>query len=216
LPRCLGLRFAGCKTVPVGQDQALVHDLLELAGVIGLAHRVLVGHLFRLDEVAAAQRDTVHADLARGLVHQPLHDVDGLGPARAAVAPGGCGVGQHRLEVEVDGLDVVHAGLHPGADQQLDGHTRARGVGAHIGQGMHRRRPRILPSAASARARLASAGRGRGLLSKKSSLRSATHFTGRWRCVRGPGHGGVFRVDAGLHAKAAAHVAHDDAHLIRC
>ena len=73
----------------------LVHHLLELADVVGLAHRVLVRHLLGPDEVAPAQRDAVDAGLARRLVHQPLDDVDRLGPAGAAVGAGGRGVGEH-------------------------------------------------------------------------------------------------------------------------
>jgi hypothetical protein len=41
---------------PVGEREALVEDLLERAAVVGLAHRVLVGHLLGPDHVAAAQR----------------------------------------------------------------------------------------------------------------------------------------------------------------
>ena len=70
--------------------------VLELAGVVDLAHRVGVGHLLGPDEVAPAQLDAVDAGLARGLVHQPLDGVDGLGPAGAAVGAGRRGVGQHR------------------------------------------------------------------------------------------------------------------------
>ena len=35
----------------------------------------------------------------------------------------------------VNGLNVVHTALHPGANEHLNGQTRHGGVGAHIGQG---------------------------------------------------------------------------------
>ena len=114
--------------------------MLKAACVIHLSHRVLVGHLLRLDEVAAAQRDAVHADLAGGFIHQSLHDVNRLGPACAAIGTRGSRVGDHRPVAKIDGLNVVHAGLHPGANQRLNRHTHAHRIGAHVGQRMHAQR----------------------------------------------------------------------------
>ena len=90
------------EAVPVGERQALVEDLLELAAVVGLRHRVRVRHLLGPDHVAAAQLGRVELHLARRRVHQPLDDVDRLGPAGAAIGAGRRGVGQHGGEVEVD------------------------------------------------------------------------------------------------------------------
>ena len=85
LPRLLRLLAARGEAVPVGERQALVHDLLERAAVVGLAHRVRVGHLLGPDQVAPAQLRRIHLHLARRRVHQPLDQVDRLGPAGAAV-----------------------------------------------------------------------------------------------------------------------------------
>jgi hypothetical protein len=50
---------ARLEALPVGQRQALVEHLLELADVVGLPHRILVGHLRGADHVAAAQLGAV-------------------------------------------------------------------------------------------------------------------------------------------------------------
>ena len=130
----LRFRAAGVEAVVVGQGLALRQQAGELAAVIGLAHRVAVGHLIGPDHVAAAQFGRVHLHLACGGVEQTFDDVDGLGPAGAAVGAGGGGVRQHRADLQVDGRDVVDAGQDPRADQQLDGHTGTGDVAAHIGQ----------------------------------------------------------------------------------
>ena len=92
----LRLRAPRVEAVPVGEREPLVQDRLELAAVVGLRHRVLVGHLLGPDHVAPAQLGRVEPHLARRRVHQPLDQVDRLGPAGAAVGAGRRGVGQHR------------------------------------------------------------------------------------------------------------------------
>ena len=137
LPLFLRLRGARVEAGPVGQRQRLGLHRFELAAVVGLPHRVGVGHLLRADHVAPADLGRVQAQAARGRVHQPFDDVDRLGSAGAAVGAQRRGVGQHRLQLEVDGLDVVDAGRHPRADQQLDDHAGGRGIGADVGFGVH-------------------------------------------------------------------------------
>ena len=128
-----GLRGACLKTAPVSQRQHLVHHMFKTATVVDLAHRVGVGHLLGLDEVAPTQLDAVNAGLACSFIHQAFDIVDRLGAARTTVRASGRGVGQHRLEVVVNHPDVIHAGLHPGANHQLNRHTRAGGVGTDVG-----------------------------------------------------------------------------------
>ena len=111
------------------------------AAVVGLAHRVLVGHLLGADQVAPAQRRRIHLHLARRRVHQPLDQVDRLGPAGAAVRAGRRGVGEHGGEVQVDRRQVVDAGRDPRADQQLDRDAGRRGVGADVGERLARAAP---------------------------------------------------------------------------
>ena len=136
----LRLLAARGEAVPVGERQALVEDLLERAAVVGLAHRVRVGHLLGPDHVAPAQRRRIHLHLARRRVHQPLDQVDRLRPAGAAVRAGRRGVGQHRGEVQVDRRHVVDAGRDPRADQQLDRDAGRRRVGADVGERLHAQR----------------------------------------------------------------------------
>jgi hypothetical protein len=50
-------------------------------------------------------------------------------------------------------------------------------------------------------------------LERNSSLRSATHFTGRFDLQRGEGDRDVFGIGAGLHAETTTHIAHHHAHL---
>ena len=186
--------------------------MLETARVVGLAHGVLVRHLLGADEVAAAQLNAVDADLPCGFVHQPLDVEDGLGPAGAAVRAGGRLIRQHGFEMKVDHRHVVHAGLHPGAYQQLNRHARARGVGAHVGVRVHAQREDF-----AARVQ-----RQFGLRLHVAPVRGAEEFLaalahpahGLSRGARGPGDDHVFGVRAGLHAKAAAHVAHAHAHVL--
>jgi hypothetical protein len=208
----LALGAARLEAVPVGLRQRLVHHVLEAADVVGLAHRVLVGHLLGPDEVAPAQLHAVDARLARGLVHQPLHGVDRFGPAGAAVGAGGRGVGQHRLEAEVDQRDVVHAGLHPGPDQQLDGDAGAGGVGAHVGLRVHAQRQDAAVGGQrqfGVRAHVAAVVRGQEFLAAVGGpLHRALQLPGA------PGDRQVLGIGAGLHAEAAADVAHRHAHLL--
>ena len=206
------LRRARGKAVPVGQRQRLLQHPLEAADVVGLAHGVGVGHLLGADEVAPPQGDAVDAGLARRLVHQALDVEDGLGPAGAAVGAGGRLVRQHGAEVKVDHWHVVDAGLHPGADQQLDRHPRGQGVGPHVGVRLHPQRQ----DAAIGRQRqlgvgphVAPVGGGEELL---AALAAPAHRPAG--VARGPGDDHVLGVEAGLHAEAAADVAHAHAHRL--
>ena len=81
-----------------------VEHLLEVAGVVGLGHRVAVRHLLRRDHVAAAQLDRDRCRSTRAAASiSALDDVDRLGPAGAAVGPGRRRVGEHALRcVDVD------------------------------------------------------------------------------------------------------------------
>ena len=206
----LGLCRASLKACPIGQRQALVHHRLELARVIGLAHGVFVGHLVRLDEIAAAQGHAVHADLAGGFVHEPFHDEDGFRPPRTPVGAGGRGVGHHGFVVEINRLDVIHAGLHPGANQDLDSHACTGGISAHVAQRGHPQRQNFAAGIQS---------QSRISLHVSPVVAGQKFFTALGGPLHGAldgtgaiGHHHIFGVSAGLHAKAAAHVAHHHAH----
>ena len=120
--------------MPVGLVQSLVHDHLKGAGVVDLAHWILVGHLFGLDEIFASQLHAVNAAHACSFVQQTLHVVNGFRATCTAVSAGTCGMRHHAREMVVNGLNVVDAALHPRANEHLDGQTGHGGVSPHIGQ----------------------------------------------------------------------------------
>ncbi|NBS83006.1 MAG: hypothetical protein EBS62_14900, partial [Betaproteobacteria bacterium] len=114
--------------------------------------------------------------------------------------------------VEVDVLNVIDAGLHPGADQHLNRDACHAGVGPHVGMG------------ANAQAQDLALTVQRHL---RMALDVATVCAGEevLAAVGDPLHralqavstiGGhhVFGVGTGFHAKAATHVANHDAHLL--
>ena len=70
----------------------------------------LVGHLLRLDEIAAADFGAVDAELLRDEVHHAFHREHGLGAARAAHGRARGLVGVHDSEIEIVGRQHVGAG----------------------------------------------------------------------------------------------------------
>ena len=209
-PARLRRRAARREAAPVGQRQALVEHLREGAVVVDLAHRVLVRELLAPDHVAAAQFGRVDLHRARGGVEQALGGVDGLGPAGAAVGAGGSGVRQHRGQVQVDQRDVVDAGRDPGADQQLDRDAGGAGVGTHVGQRADAQREHAAVGVERhlgvAHQVAAGSGAEEVFHALGLPLHRALQVLGR------EGHHHVLGVDAGLHAEAAADVAHHHAH----
>ena len=180
--------------------------------VVELVHGVFVGHLLWANQVAAAQCNAVDAGLPSRLVEQALNDVDGLGPTGPAVGPNRCGVGQNRLEKEVDCLDVIHAGLHPGANQHLNGHGRAGGVSPHVGQGVH---PQAQYAAISGQRQFGGAlNIPAGCGAEKLFAALGNPFNGSLERPGAPSGGSIFGVNAALQAKAAADIAHGDPHLL--
>ena len=113
--------------------------------------------------------------------------------------------------MKVNGLDVVHAGLHPGADHHLNGHARGGRVGTHIGQSFDAQGQNF-----------AVGGQGHfGLGFDVAPMGGAEEVF----CALGHPldralqhmaairHHAVFGVHAGFHAKATAHVTHQNPHV---
>ena len=204
--------FSLGKAIPLRQRQAFVHDVLKRTHVIGLAHGIFVGHLAGRNHVAPTQGHAVHADLARRLVHQALDVEDRLGPPRTSVRAHGGGVGHHRGEVKVYVLDVVHAGLHPRADHHLNGHTRGGRVGAHIGQSFNAQSQHL---AVGGQGHLGLGFDVAPMAGAEKVFRALGHPLDRaLQHMAAIGHHAVFGVHAGFHAKTAAHVAHQDPHVL--
>ncbi len=207
-------RIGGARVeiLPAGERGRLVEHQLELPAVVGLVHRVAVRHLLGANHVAPAKLDRIDAGLARRRVHQALDDVDRLRPTGAAIGAGRRGIRQHRADADVDRPDVVNAGRHPRADHQLDDDAGRRPAGADVGQRIDAQRED--PAVAVQRelrlaADVAAVRRGQEFLDALGAP-----FERHPVFARAPGKHDVFRIDAGLHAEAAADIADQHPHLV--
>ena len=104
---------------------------LVVAGVVLHAGDRGERELVVLDPVLLADRERVDADLDGELVHQPLDGVRRLGPAGAAVGVGPGLVGEHRLDAELVGRELVDRVEHERAEHRHaaadDARRRRRG-----------------------------------------------------------------------------------------
>ena len=206
-----GLGLARGEIVPFGDREALVEHLLEFSGIVNLPHRAGVGHLLRRDQIAAADLDRVHAELSRRGVEQALDQIDRLGTAGAAIGGGRGGVGQHRVELQVDRPDVVDAGGDPGADQHLNDDAGRSGVGAHVGERAHAIGEHLavrVEREFGAALDIAALGRGEEFL---DAFGGPSHRA--LQGARGEGDDDVLGIKPRLHAEPAADVVDDDADL---
>ena len=119
------------KFLPVGDFHRPLHVRGEVAGIVDLAGRGLVGHRARRDEILAPDRIRRHAEFSRGGIDQPLDHIGRLGTSGAAIGIDRHGVGEHRADPAVERLDVVEAGQHAGAAM---GNIRPEGrqIRAHV------------------------------------------------------------------------------------
>ena len=209
----LGRLLARGKAVPVGQLGGALQHVRERAGVIDLADRVGVGQLRGLDVIHLADGARVHADLARGGVHQPLDDEHAFGPARAAIGADRRGVGHHSLDVVMHQRQVIDAGLHERPEHQRNDGAGAGEIGAGAAERAH---PIGLHAAFGVEREFA----GRGQVAAMGAadeivgaVAAPAHLAPEFD--RGIGDDAVFRIEAGLLAKTAADIAdqHPDAFL---
>ena len=209
---CTRLGSTRLKARPVRQHQPLVQHAFKLPAVIDLPHGVGVGHLLGPHHVATAQLRAVQAHLAGGGVHQPLHQVDGLGPTGATVGPGGRVVGEHRAQPQADAGHVVNAGADQRPDVQRNGQGRVAGIGPHVGQRAH---PQGQDATLRVQGQLGVAVLAAALHGGHKVLHAlGLPLDGAAQLQGGPGQHDVFRVDARLHAKAAAHVTDQHTHVV--
>ena len=202
------------EAVPVGERQALVEDLLELAAVVGLAPSGSCRASARAGSCCAgAARRGSMPRLARRRVHQPLDDVDRLGPAGAAVGAGRRRVGQHRREVQVDRSGCRRCWSRPTGRSAAGSRRRPAS--------RRRRRWRATARAAPAPGRRASSAssalaRDVAAVHRREELLDAlgAPLDRALQRARRIGDDDVFRIGAGLHAEAAADVADEHAHLL--
>ena len=133
------LGAAGGKAGIVRLDQAVLQVLAEVAAVIGVDQRRLVGHRSGRDHVAPAQLRAIDAELARGEIDHGLDHVGGLGPAGAAIGTGQHGVGEDRGDFGMDRGDHIGAREHADIVGGRAGIAVGIVVGADVGVVAHRK-----------------------------------------------------------------------------
>ena len=94
--------------VPIRQSLAFGHRRSIVAGVVDPAGARLVGIGVRADQVLLAQFGRVDAHFTRRLIDEPLHDIDGLGAAGAAIRVGRRGIGKDETARHRDRRYVVN------------------------------------------------------------------------------------------------------------
>ena len=212
LPARAGLRAAGVEARVVRELQRPVEREGVVPGVVLQGDLGGIGEGVAGNEVAAPELRRVDAHLVRRPVDDALHHVGRLGAARATERVHRRGVGEHRLDLAVDGPGGVLA-LHQGPVEVGRHAARERGeVGAHVGQGRD-------PQAEEPPVRV------EGQLHVALVVAPVRVRDERFGPVRGPlhrppdparrpQHGGFFLVDEDLRAEPAAHVRGDDVQLV--
>ena len=188
-----------------------VHVLREVAGIVIGPERRLVGEGGGGNEVAAAQLDRVDAEFLGGGLDGALDQVDRFRPPGAPIRRGRIGVGQHRVDRDVRGLDVVDAGHGldlPERRQQL---PVGGDVGADAGQ-------HVQAQAEDPAIRIQSE---RDLAHVVAAVLVGQHRLGALaaplhrpaQLLRGPEHQPVVDILPALDAEPAADILHQHAHL---
>ena len=153
----------------------------------------------------------VHLHLARRGLDDALDHVGGLGPAGAAVGVHRRGVGEHRLDLGIDGRRLVLPGQQRGVQDGRHAGGEGRQVGAHVGDGVHAQRQEV---ALRVHRQL---GRG-GMVAAMRVGQEGLAALGRpldrpADALAGPDQRRLFRIQEDLRAEAAADIGRDDAHL---
>ena len=91
----------------------------------------LSGEVLWSEQVATADLSGVEVEGAGQIVHGPLQQPDGLGPAWTSVGAGGNGVGHHRRSGDRYLVNSIGAGEQPLGLQRLE--RAPPGVAAHVG-----------------------------------------------------------------------------------
>ena len=126
---CAARRLLGAQVVVARRRERGVERLLVLARVVVGAGDRGARERVRLHEVAPADLGRIDADLVGGDVEHALDQLRGLGAPGAAVGADGGVVGHHRLGVEPDLRDLVHADRHHLRQHRQDGADRRVGAG---------------------------------------------------------------------------------------
>ena len=198
------------KLLPVGDFHRALHMRGEVAGIVDLSGRGLVGHRLRRNEILAPDRIRRHAEFSRGRIDQPLDHISRLGAPGAAIGIDRHGVGEHGADAAMEGLDIIEPGQHAGAAMRNVG-PEGREIGAHVAHqvDVHAQELAVLGQRHL---------RGRDVV---AALRVAHEvigavggpFDGLAQLARGDRDQRVFAIGKQLCAEAAADVGADHPHL---
>src|SRR5207244_1613282 len=125
------------ETLPGGQLDKPVDDAREIAAVVDLAEVGAIREILRPDEIAPPDLYGVEPHLARGFLHQPLHEIVRLRPACPAVGAGRHAVGQHRLDAIIHGGNVVDSRLYLRAQRERNDRRGADRQRADVAERFH-------------------------------------------------------------------------------
>ena len=206
-------RFGGAllEAVPVGELQAFVHDVDEVAAVVGDAGLQLMRHRGGWNEIAPPDLDRIDADDFGGAIEQLLDQISGFRPAGAAIRRHRNGVGEHRLADAVHSRNLINAGRQPHREQRHH-HGRGKDVRAH---GVQRIDAQAENLALLVDREFAGDDLIAALRVAKQRLRARPNPFHRPAAdpARCPHHQRIFRVAAVFHAEAAADVGRNYAQL---
>ena len=193
----------------VGALEHLVEVRRVVAGVVGQPDRRRIRKFG--DEVLAPDRRRIHLHVARRLFDDALDHVGGFRPAGAAVGIDRRGVGEHRLDLDVDRRRLVLAGQQGAVEDRRHARREGRQVRAHVGDGLDAQRQELalgvqreldlgdmVAAVGVGQERFAALG---GPLDRPADL------------LAGPDQRGLLRVEEDLRAEAAADIGRDHAHL---
>ena len=200
------------KALPVGEQQSLVHDGLELAAVVGRAVRGLVGHRLRRNEIPPPQRDRVETVLGRGEIDEALDRAGDVGPSRAAVGRDRNGVRIGAARVRVHRRDPVHAAHGDGDVARADLRAERRGVGSEVGAIVEAQRQEL---SVAVERELSGERESAPVVVGQKDLRARRHpFHRAAELLRREHHRDVLGIGETADAEAPAHQLGDDADLL--
>ena len=202
-------RLARREAGHVGDLDGLVQVRSVVAGVVGQAYGSGVGELG--NEVLPAEQGRVDLHLSRRGFDDALDHVGGFGPAGAAVGIHRRGVGEHRLDLGVDGRRLVLPGQQRCIQDGRHARREGRQVGPHVGNGVHAQGQEIALRVHR------QFGRG-GMVAAMRVGQEGLAALGRpldrpADALAGPDQRRLFGIEEDLRAEAAADVGRDDAHL---
>jgi hypothetical protein len=204
MPRPRSLPFFLESAAPVGEFQTFVHDMHEIAAVIGDTGADLVRHGVRRNEIAPPDLDRINADGESRAIHQLLDQKSRLRPAGAAIGRGRNGVGEHRARDRMHSGNLIDAGCETHGVKRHH-HRRGEDMRTH---GVQRIDAQPENLAALVQRQFAGHNLIAALGVAEQRLRTRRHPFDRTAAdaARRPNHQRVLGIAAVLHAEAAADI----------